>query len=310
MEVDIVIPNYNGAHLFEKNLPKVLEAHDGYKGKIIVVDDGSKKEDKQRLREVIAVIKSNKLILVEHHLNKGFSSAINTGVHKSEAKFVVLLNSDVVPKKNFLLALLEKMNSDSLYFGVGCLDESYEGGKIVKRGRGVGSWKSGMVVHSKGDESSEETFWISGGSCILRRELFVKLGGMDTLFNPFYWEDIDLSYRAVKSGYKISFDKKSVVEHYHNEGAIITGFKKERITRAAYRNQFIFIWKNITSPNLLANHILLLPINMARALKRSDLEFFNGLFLALIKLPAIIKRRKMQQKFYQRSDAQLLHSIT
>lgn len=307
--VDIVIPNYNGAHLFAKNLPKVLLAHENYTGKIIVIDDGSTIEDKKKLREIVSSLKSKKIMLVEHAHNKGFSSAINTGVSHSDAEFVVLLNSDVVPKRNFLESLLNKMKSDPLHFGIGCMDESHEGERVVKRGRGIGSWRGGMIVHSKGDEESPDTFWISGGSCILRRELFVKIGGMDILFNPFYWEDIDLSYRAVKSGYRISFDKESVVEHYHGEGAILTGFKKERITTAAYRNQFIFTWKNITSSSLIVSHIIRLPLHILRAIKGGDRAFLKGLFLALIKLPAIMKRRKIQQKLYQRSDVELLHHI-
>lgn len=310
MKIDIIIPNYNGSHLIENNLSKVILAHNNFDGRIILVDDGSQKEEKIQLRNLVRKINSPKLTLIEHSKNKGFSSAINTGVNESNAEFVVLLNSDVVPAANFLGVLVEKMKKDDLLFGLGCLDESVEKERVVMRGRGLGFWKKGMLLHKKGDVGSDDTFWISGGSCILRRAIFVKLNGMDELFNPFYWEDIDLSYRARKAGYHIGFCKESVVRHYHEEGAIKKGFSNFKITKIAYRNQFIFVWKNITSLHLLANHILFLPVNIVNAIKGGDSAFIYGFILAVLKLPAIIKKRNLQKDFNKVEDVRLLSKIS
>lgn len=310
MSVDVIIPNYNGSNLIEKNLPKVIESHSGYKGKIIIVDDGSNIFDKQRLREFVENLNDKKVELVEHVSNKGFASAINTGVWKSTADFVVLLNSDVVPYPNFLRPLIERMKTNDLMFGVGACDKSFESGKFVRRGRGVGYWKGGMVHHAKGDINKKDTFWISGGSCIIRRELFKYLGGMDEIYNPFYWEDIDLSFRARKSGYLIEFCSDSIVEHYHAEGAIKKGFEKKNITTIAYRNQFIFVWKNITSLHLILNHIINIPLMLLKAVKGGEYPMIMGLFLALVKLPAIMKIRKRQGKLFKISDVFLLQNIS
>lgn len=310
MKIDFIIPNYNGSNLIEKNLPKVILAHKDFDGRIIIVDDGSQEDDKQKLRNIIKKTNSKKLTLVEHTKNKGFSSAINTGVNESSAEFVVLLNSDVVPTENFLGVLIEKMEKDDLLFGLGCLDESVEKGKVVRRGRGLGFWRKGMLLHKRGEVGEDDTFWISGGSCILRREIFIKLRGMDELFNPFYWEDIDLSYRARKAGFRIGFCKESIVRHYHDEGAIKKGFSNSKITKIAYRNQFIFVWKNITSRHLLSNHFLTLPINVINAIKGGDSAFIYGLFLAVLKLPAIIKKRKIQKDSNKVEDVKLLSQIS
>lgn len=309
MKIDIIIPNYNGSHLYKKNLSYVLESHKNYDGKIIIVDDGSEKNDVDSLRKFINSQKSQQIELIAHNHNMGFSSAINTGVKNATAKYVVFLNSDVRPKKDFLKSLVTRMESDKNLFGLGCLDESIEGERVVKRGRGIGYWKRGMLMHKRGEVDQASTFWISGGSSIIRRDLFDELGGMDTLYNPFYWEDIDLSYRAVKSGYAIGFEKSSVVEHYHDEGAI-KSFKKDSIKRIAYRNQFIFIWKNITSERLLISHLVFLPIYVATSLLRLDKDFLSGLFLALTKLPDIISKRNRQKKKYKISDLEILGNIS
>ena len=247
--------------------------------------------------------------LVEHIMNKGFSSAVNTGVKNSDADIVVLLNTDVVPRANFLDSPSEKLSEDKLIFGIGCMDESIENGKKVLRGIGKARWEKGMLLHGEGEINTEKTFWVSGGSSFIRRDLYLKFGGMDEIYNPFYWEDIDLSYIAQKAGFKVVFDKNSVVEHLHDEGAIKSNYKKNRITTIAYRNQFIFIWKNISDSNLLMNHLLLLPINIFNALRRGDGEFIKGFLAALVKLPTIYNRRNFQKRFYKVTDSEILNSF-
>lgn len=310
MKIDIVIPNFNGSHLIEKNLPDVINSLADYAGRIIIVDDGSADEDRKKLRKIVEEKKYENLILVEHEYNQGFSSAVNSGVKSSNAELIVLLNSDVRPTEGFIKPLIDKMKNDRKYFGIGCMDESLENGKIVKRGRGIGYWNKGMVLHKRGEVDNSSTFWISGGSCIVRKSIFEILGGFDTLYNPFYWEDIDLSYRAVKSGYKIAFEKTSIVEHFHEEGSIKKGFAESKVTTIAYRNQLIFIWKNITSPHLIINHFFFLPLNILSALIRFDYNFLVGFLLALVKLPDIMRKRNLQRKLFKVSDISILNHIS
>ena len=309
MKVDILIPNYNGASLLVKNLGSVLASLEPRNGEIIIVDDGSTTEDLQVLEHAVQKNQA-RIKLIKHKTNKGFSSAINTAASHSKADYIVLLNSDVSPSQNFLDSPILRMKQDPSLFGVGCMDRSHEADRIVERGRGIGKWKRGMLIHSRGDVDSTDTFWISGGSCIIRRKIFIELGGMDEILNPFYWEDIDLSYRAQKAGYRIMFDKESVVSHFHEEGSIKKNISKNTVTTTAYRNQLIFIWKNITNYHLLTNHLLWLPVHMVTALKRGDVNFFAGMFLAVIKLPAIIVRRQKQRRFYKISDLEIIQNIS
>src|SRR3989344_3263986 len=311
MSIDIIIPNYNGSTIIEKALPNVFAALKNYKGEVIIVDDGSSSEDVLALKSLVYEYKDKKerIKLVEHTKNKGFASAANTGVKASDADFVALLNSDIVPHNDFLQSPLEKLTANENLFAVGCVDESIENGKTILRGRGIGKWSRGMLSHSRGDVDKSDTFWTSGGSSILRRDLYQKFGGMDEIFNPFSWEDIDLSYRARKAGFDIMFDNKSKVTHFHDTGAIRKNFTTSRVTTIAYRNQFIFIWKNITSIHLLINHILFLPVIILRAIKSGDINLLYGFFLALIKLPAIIKKHNSQKKSYKVSDLQLINYI-
>lgn len=309
MKIEVLIPNYNGFELISKNLKFVAEAVYLFKDpKITVIDDFSSSEEQENLENFIDKFnKTSKIAvnLLKNKKNYGFASAVNNGAFASHADLLVLLNTDVVPEKNFLVPAVSHFASSEKLFGVGCMDKSIENNKIVLRGRGLGSFKKGFVQHSKGDVNSSSTFWISGGSCIVKREIFIKLGGFDTIYNPFYWEDIDLSYRAVKSGYDILFEKESVVEHRHAEGSIKKHYSDIKIKRIAYRNQFIFLWKNITDKNLIFSHMFWLPYHVLAAILRRDFAFINGFLIAVMLFPAIILRRARQKKMYVRKDRDL-----
>jgi len=61
MNISIVIPNYNGENILEKNLPKVLESAGN--AEVIVVDDASTDESLKKLNNFktkIKVIKNEK----------------------------------------------------------------------------------------------------------------------------------------------------------------------------------------------------------------------------------------------------------
>lgn len=312
MKYNVVIPSYNGADLISKNLQSVLDSLADYKSsKLTIVDDGSGEEDYKKLESYISGIKEKTDIpieLIRKDKNSGFSSTVNRGALDSETEYLILLNSDVSPEKNYLISVMEDFEKNEKLFGVGCMDKSEEETGTVFRGRGLAIWSRGLLIHRKGSTEKSDTFWISGGSSIIKTEIFKKLGGFDEIYDPFYWEDIDLSYRARKLGYELMFENKSTVIHRHSEGAIKKNFSKGKVTKIAYRNQFIFIWKNITDAKLVMSHLLWLPYHLIKGVLRGDSAFLQGFLLALIRLPDIIKRRNNQKKYYKKSDSELLYS--
>ena len=301
MNINIVIPNYNGTKLLEKNLPKVFEAASFYKkGKveIIIVDDASTDNS-------LDVIKDKNVVILKNEKNLGFSSTINKGVENAKGEIVVLLNTDVVPKKDFLEPLIEHFNDESV-FAVGCMDKSNEDGKVVLRGRGIGRWEKGFLVHRRGEVDKKNTLWVSGGSGAFRKSIWDKLSGFNELYDPFYWEDIDLSYRALKSGYGIIFEPKSIVIHQHEQGSIKREYSPFQIKTIAYRNQFIFVWKNATDLSLHFFHIAWLPYHFMKALWSQDWAFFLGFFKAFILLPKIIQSSLRAQRMFVKSDKEVM----
>ncbi len=312
MKIDVIIPNYNGSKIIEKNLNSVVRAVKKHDAGIIIVDDHSKIEDYEALESFIARFRKTDSIpisLIRNKRNYGFSKTVNVGAGQSSADLLVLLNSDVIPEENFLDSVIPQFEEQESLFAVGCMDRSIEGGKEVLRGRGLGKFEQGFLMHRKGSVDDTNTLWVSGGSSIVRASIFQKLGGFDEIYNPFYWEDIDLSYRALKSGYKIKFDRKSVVEHRHEEGAIKQNFTRDQVKKIAYRNQIIFVWKNITDVMYLLSHLWYFPYYVLRFTLSRDWMFFSGLFLAIVSLPEILSKRKRSKQLFVLSDKEVFHNV-
>lgn len=316
MNLSIVIPNFNGEALLENNLPKVIDAVAFYCGvdktnaEIIIVDDCSTDESIGRVKKFISENTNNKIDIriVKNEKNLGFSSTVNKGVKAARGDIVVLLNTDVSPAIDFLNPLLKHFDGP-LMFAVGCVDKSYEKGKIVLRGRGLGEWKKGFLIHRRGEPNSKNTLWVSGGSAAFRKSIWDTLGGLNELYNPFYWEDIDISYRALKSGYKIVFEPDSVVVHEHEKGSIKKKYNAMYIKIISYRNQFIFAWENATDIDLQLKHFLWLPYHLARSLINRDGAFFIGLLKAIVLFPKIVSSSFKAQKKFKKSDKQVIREL-
>lgn len=274
MTYSVVITNYNGAEILKKNLPKVITATSDAL-ELLVVDDCSTDNSLEVLKELkIKYIKTEK--------NSGFSTTTNLGVQKAKGDLVVLLNSDVIPHIGFLKTVLPEF-SDPMLFAVGLHDIDDAG---VSRGRGVGKFIRGFLMHRPGAVRSDISLWASGGSGVFNKNIWDKIGGLDTVYNPAYGEDWDLGYRAWKMGYEVLFEKNAVVEHHHKEGALRKKYSPFFRKSIAFRNQNIFILKNITDIKYLFLYLVFLPYHL---IYKFCPEFWYGFILFLGKISQIKK---------------------
>lgn len=297
MRVSIVIPNWNGIDLLKKHLGKVIAVSSG--AEIIVADDNSSDGSVEYVKKHFPQV-----IVVARKTRNGFASNVNDGVARASGDIVVLINTDVEPEKGFLAPLLAPFE-DPKVFAVGCLEKSPEKDGVVLRGRGLARWEKGYYVHTRGEINNTSTAWVSGGSGAFRKSMWDTLGGMDAIFNPFYWEDIDLCYRARKADWKTLFEPKSGVWHFHEEGKIKREFTPTHVKRISYRNQFLFIWKNATDVSILLAHAVWTPVRLVQALIRGDILMIQGYVLALCRFPMVIVKRLKQAKLNKLTDTAL-----
>jgi len=281
-KVSVVIPNFNGYELLSNNLPSVINASKNIKNNIlevIVVDDGSTDQSVSILTSKF----KDDIKLIKHTKNRGFSAAVNTGVRATSGDFVVLLNNDVSPESDFLASAVKLFNDEKV-FGVTFHEKGI--------GYAKGLFSEGYIQQPSEIEVNKvvPSFYTNGGSGIFRKSIWKELGGLDErLLSPYYWEDIDLSYRANKRGYLNLWDPNAIVVHKHM--STISKLPKKKVNMTRERNQLLMLWKNIHSSNLIKKHITAI-------LKRSFQHpgYLKVILSALLKLPLVLKARQKEIK--------------
>ena len=311
--VSVVIPSWNGRVLLEEMFPSLLAATNEFQERtggpweIIVVDDGSIDDT----ISWVEMIPEKRVKLITRRRNGGFAVACNLGFTACRYETVILLNNDVIVQKEFILPLLHHFEDEEV-FGVSFKALGRDQVTFCNGGRigefRMGFWKAyrnydvpNGDLDSQGDNCRLYSFSVCGGFCALSRRKVMKIGGFETMMSPFYWEDVELSYRAWKRGWVIRYEPNSVV--YHDASTTIRGaFNRFRIQRINTRNRFIFMWKNLHDPAMLLLHVGSTLLLVLQAILTLRLAFFLGLWDSLVRLPSIISKRRLEKRAMQVRD--------
>lgn len=297
--ISVVIPHYKGKEKLYKNLTTNLAFLKGCE--VIVVNDYPEVRLTDEMKSLFPGV-----IVVENDKNLGFAGAVSEGINKAKGEYIFLLNNDVVLKDETYRNVIDHFKKDSHLFAVSFKQIEKDGGHV---GRNKIYWSHGFFRHSKADPGTHGiNGWAEGGSMIFDKKKYNYIHGFDTLYSPFYWEDIDLSYRAWKAGYSIRFDTSVLVEHHH-ESTIATYFQKSRINTIAYRNQIITIWKNISDPLYFLEHIWHLVKTLTLQTLKGHHEFAKGLGMAITVLPEILRKRQALWDTWKKSDREIFEKF-
>jgi len=289
MDVSVVITCWNGRKLLEKNLPQVLKASKNPNNKIfeiIVADDCSVDDSVSYLKKEFPEVK-----VIEQARNLGYSANCNSAVKEAKGDLVVILNLDVIPKDDFLEKSLP-LFKDGKVFSVSFNEGKFGPGKII--------WQNSfleIVGNDKIPKSTVLTDWPSGGSSIFRKLIWQELGGLDLLFSPFYFEDVDLGIRATKAGFKCLWEPNSLIDHQHeatiNPQNLVKYQRRDNISLIKERNLLLLTWKNLNNTSSFFSHVCGLSKRIIH-----HPGYLKILFLATIKLMSCNFRKKKIEKNY------------
>jgi GT2 family glycosyltransferase len=250
---------------------------------------------------------------------------VDRGIRAAKGEIVFVLNAiDLLPQDAGYFKLMLDHLKDPEVFSVAAVKQE------EKESHGCGEiyFEKGFFLHRKGSPETEwgpstrfanatlaqdkpsskdviYTAWADGGAEAIRKEYYLKIGGFDPLYK-FYWEDVDLGWRAWKAGYKIIFEPEAVLIHKKEEGPIARFYTERQKRVMNLRNQLIFTWKNADFGHLL-EYFLWEPYHLAVALKNGDQEWFAAYFQALAKWPTILERRISQKGLTKLTDDQALN---
>lgn len=305
--VSIIIPNYNGIKLIKKCLPTLLQALEEYSadGEIIVIDDASDDNSAEWIKFNYPAIQ-----VIELTDNQGFGQASNLGINAARNRAVILLNSDIIVEPDFIHPLIDALRVPDV-FAVQPRMDTWSGDGLdlgVNVGHMVNGyiriWNEAETGNRRFMDSTAANLYAVGGAMAFDKMKWDALGGFDDIFYPFCWEDIDISYRAWKRGWKVLYEPASRVKHFRS-GTISRFFSSEYKRIIERRNELLFTWKNIHSPRLWKKHLCYLPALILKSLFTGDITLYRAFWRALGKLPRLIRARRKEAACSRRSDEEV-----
>lgn len=289
MKLSVVIVNYNVEHFLEQCLYSVEKAMKLTTGDVWVVDNNSVDGSVAMVKQKFPWVK-----MVESKKNLGFSKGNNLAMTQAEGEYILLLNPDTLVEEDTFKKIVDFMDAHPDAGGLGVNMVDGQGKFLPESKRGlptpsVAFYKIFGLAHlfpkSKtfgkyhlGYLSKEETHEVeilSGAFMLLRKSVLEKIGLLDETFFM-YGEDIDLSYRIVKAGYKNYYFSDTRIIHYKGEST-----KKSSVNYVFvfYRAMIIFAKKHFSQKNASLFSFL---INIAIYARAAMAIFSRALIVILL----------------------------
>lgn len=315
-DVSIVIPNWNGLDLLQDYFDSTIAAACFYSDatgadvEVIVVDDASTDGGREWLRENCA---GNEIVrVVELETNVGFLRAVNHGFAEARYPIVFLLNNDVQVEPDSILPLTGHFTDENV-FAVSCRGDRIQSGRLDGGGK-IGTFEKGywrvflnyeIAPGTLADDASDYySFYGPGGYTAYDREKLARMGGFQDCLAPFYWEDVEIGYRAWKRGWVVKYEPRSSVHHL---GSATTGKEelRENVAIVTERNRLLMTWINLHDRRWMASHLLWLLVKSVGAVAAFRWIFLRSLFGALGRLPDVRHARLRERRAAKITDREL-----
>jgi O-antigen biosynthesis protein len=277
MELSVIIVSYNVKDFLKQCLISVTEASKDMESEIFVVDNDSKDGSAYVVKNEFPHVK-----LIINNTNTGFSAANNQALRLSTGRFLLLLNPDTIVENDTFSKCLDFMNSHPEAGGLGVRMVNGDGIFLPESKRALPDpltaffktfglsflfpkspiFSRYYLPEIENNETSL-TEVISGAFMMIRKDALDLAGLLDEDYFM-YGEDIDFSYRLLKTGYR----------NYYFTGTQITHFKGKSTDRNSisdilhfYKAMRIYVRKRYAGP---ASFLFRLPVISAIYLR----EFF------------------------------------
>ncbi len=292
MKLSVVIVNYNVKYFLEQALHSVRKACQGLDAEVFVVDNNSVDGSCEMVRH-----KFPEVILIENKENTGFSKANNQAIRQAKGEYILLLNPDTVVEEDCFNKICDFMNVNPDAGGLGVkmidgagkfLPESKRGlptpdvafykifglATLFPKSRKFGKYHLGFLDRS--EVHSVEV--LAGAFMLLRKSLLDKIGLLDEDYFM-YGEDIDLSYRITKAGFKNYYFPHTTIIHYKGESTKRTSVN---YVFTFYRAMIIFAKKHYSQKHARTFTLLINFAIYVRAFAAVTLGFIKKTILPIL----------------------------
>lgn len=230
MKLSVIIVSYKVPYFLEQTLWSVQKAAKRVTTEVIVVDNNSRDNSVQMVREKFPEAK-----VIANTQNTGFATANNQGIAIAQGQYILFLNPDTVVREDTFEKVVSFMDANPKVGGLGVKMIDGTGTFLPESKRGfpspeVAFYKtfglSRLFPKSKrfnryhlgylDKDESHEVDVLSGAFMLMPRAVLEKIGYWDEAFFM-YGEDIDLSYRIIQAGYKNYYYADTTIIHYKGE---------------------------------------------------------------------------------------------
>jgi GT2 family glycosyltransferase len=259
--------------------------------RILVWDNGSQDD-------TIAAVRQKYTNVMTHYSESnlgvagGRNASANMAIHEFGATHVLFLDNDILVDPGFVEALYEPFTSDPKVGQTQAKLRFMHDRSLINDGGGARIsfvfWRVtpiGFGESDRGQYDEPHSCISCGGAMMVRADVFQQLNGFDPLFGPFGPEDLDLSLRLQKAGYKAMYIPKAVgyhqVSHTFGEGY------SEEYARHKSRHWMLFMRRHATSGQKIAFYLFGAPMLIVqvvlREVGRGNWRAIRGLAQGLLK---------------------------
>jgi GT2 family glycosyltransferase len=268
---------------------------------LIVVDNASSDSSAEVLR------RRPNITLIELPKNT-YIFGLNHGLAKARGEFVAFLNNDIVVDDGFVEQCLVRFDDGDDVFAV--CPRILESNGREQGGRTAGYWHRGLIFYKGLPHSPVPTdcFFAVGGQSFFRRGMLAEIGSIDPLLWPMYHEDVELSYRAWKRGWRVRYAPDAIVHHAggHSSKRVFTPAQLRSFVR---QNEYLIVWKNVTDLRLLAEHLFMIPLRLGVSALKMDWPTLIGFGRAARKLPEVLRKRRVARPHMRLRDGEVLRRV-
>jgi GT2 family glycosyltransferase len=279
MTCSVIILNWNGEAMLRRFLPNVITNTQRADVEIVVADNGSTDGS-------LAYLRTEPVRVIELGENFGFAEGYNRAIAQVDSDYIVLLNSDVEVTPCWLDTLLEyaRTHEEVAALQPKVLSWYSKQDVLVGEAQKVRFEHAGaaggmidclgypycygrLLTNLEEDTGQYDTptpiFWASGACMFIRRDVYVKEGGLDSVFFA-HQEEIDLCWRLHCRGYQVMSVPQSVV--YHVGGGTLE-YESPRKTFLNFRNNLLMLYKNLPPVQWLLVMLIRIPLDYVAAMQ-------------------------------------------
>jgi GT2 family glycosyltransferase len=210
MKTTIVILNWNG----KNDTLACLKSLERY-GDVLVVDNGSQDDSVEAIGKEFPAVR-----VIETGINLGYAGGNNVGIQvalKEGADAVLLLNNDTVVDPGMMQAFIQSAMTNPTVGIWGGYPLRFSDPEHLDHLGGIWRQEKGDfeligLGASKGFKSEKPLDYVCGCSIFIRKEVFEKIGLLETKFFLF-WEEADFAMRAKKAGFGIDICYEAFLRH-------------------------------------------------------------------------------------------------